>query len=90
MATQEEMDKIIAEALADSKKQSKWHRPNNKRLNPEKVVEARKILNFLFMALFAAALVIFFVFPDQRPLFFCVGFGAMILKIIEFILRFMF
>ena len=90
MATQEEMDKIIAEALADSKKQSKWHRPDNKGLSADKIREARKILNFLFMALFAVALVIYFVFPEQRPLFFCVGFGAMILKIVEFILRFMF
>jgi hypothetical protein len=90
MATQEEMDKIIADALADSKKQSKWHRPSNKGLSADKIREARKILNFLFMSLFVVALIIYFVLPEQRPLFFCVGFGAMILKIVEFVLRFMF
>lgn len=90
MATQEEIDKIIAEAVAESKKQSKWHRPTSKGLSPETVNQARKILNFVFMALFAVAIVIYFVWPDHRLVFFCVGFGAMILKIIEFILRFMF
>jgi len=90
MATQEEMDKLIAEALEDSKKQSKWHRPNRKGVNPDKIRNARNILNFVFMALFAAALIVYFVLPEQRPLFFCLGFGAMILKIVEFILRFMF
>ena len=89
--TQEEMDKLIADAVADSKKKSKWHRPNKKGLlQPETVTQMRTILNFLFMAGFAVALVIYFVFPEHKTLFFCVGFGSVILKIIEFILRFMF
>ena len=89
MATQEEIDKIIAEAVAESKKQSKWHRPT-KGPSPEAIMKARKILNFVFMAMGIAAVIIYFTWPEQRPIFFCVGFGAVILKVVEFILRFMF
>jgi hypothetical protein len=39
---------------------------------------------------FLAAIVIYFVLPEQRVLFFCVGFGAIALKLVEFYLRFMF
>ena len=88
--TQEEMDKIIAEALADSKKQSKWHRPDNKGLTADKIMKIRKTINMVFMILFVVAVLIYFILPDQRILFFCIGFGALILKIVEFVLRFMF
>ncbi|MCR5245585.1 MAG: hypothetical protein K6C31_04630 [Bacteroidales bacterium] len=49
----------------------------------------RNVLNILFMIGFVAAILIYFLLPDQRPLFFCVGFGAVVLKVVEFILRFM-
>lgn len=90
MATQEEIDKIIADAVAESKKQSKWHRPNNKGVSPETIAQARKILNLVFMAMGIAAVIIYFTMPEQRLLFFSIGFGAVILKVVEFILRFMF
>ncbi len=90
MATQEEIDKIIADAVAESKKQSKWHRPSNKGVSPETIAQARKILNLVFMAMGIAAVIIYFTMPEQRLLFFCIGFGAVILKVVEFILRFMF
>ena len=48
------------------------------------------IVNIVFMIGFVAAIIIYFVYPDNKPLFFCVGFGAMLLKITEFFLRFMF
>lgn len=82
----EEIDKIIAESLAKEKK-SRWHRPSHR---SERIMQVRKVLNFVFMLGFAAALIIYFVWPEQRALFFSVGFGSVLLKIVEFILRFMF
>lgn len=84
---QDEVDKIIAEAVASSKKQSKWKRPSKSK---ENIARTRQILNALFMLGFLAAIIIYFALPESRTLFFCVGFGAMALKIVEFILRFMF
>ena len=83
---QDEIDKIIEEAIASSKNQSKWHRPNNK----NGILKARQILNVIFMLGFISAVTIYFAFPENKVLFFSVGFGAMALKIVEFILRFMF
>lgn len=79
----EEIDKIIAEAIA----QDKGRKPRNSRATIDKV---RKVLNVLFMLGFLAAVIIYFVMPADRALFFYVGFGAMFLKIVEFLLRFLF
>lgn len=84
---QDEIDKIIAEAVAGSKKESKWHRGKKK---GDGIMRARQILNATFMIGFLLAVIIYFALPEQKTLFFCVGFGSMILKIVEFILRFMF
>ena len=84
----DEVDEIIANAIAESKgKSGKWHRPKKR---GEAVKKARNLLNILFMLGFLAAIIIYFALPDQKALFFSVGFGAMILKIIEFALRFLF
>ena len=53
-------------------------------------MKIRKTINMVFMILFVVAVLIYFILPDQRILFFCIGFGALILKIVEFVLRFMF
>ncbi|NLV52264.1 MAG: hypothetical protein GXY64_03235 [Bacteroidales bacterium] len=84
---QEEIDKIIAEAVADSKSKNKkkWHKGKG-----DQVAKARRVLNWLFMIGFVAAIIIYFVLPEQRVLFFSVGFGAIALKLVEFYLRFMF
>lgn len=86
---QEDVDKIIAEAVAESKKDSrkKWHK--GKQSN-DSIMTARKVLNWVFMLGFIAAIVIYFVLPEQRVLFFSIGFGAIVLKLVEFYLRFMF
>lgn len=84
----EDIDKIIAEAL-EEEKQSK-RQGHKRRNNPARIRNARKILNILFMTGFIAAIIIYFACPEQRIPFFCIGFGAMLLKIIEFCLRFMF
>ncbi len=82
---EEEIDKIIAESLAESK-QRKWKRPSDRR---KRVEQWRNLLNLAFMLGFAAAIIIYFAWPEQRVLFFSVGFGAMLLKIVEFVLRWM-
>ena len=83
------MDKLIADAVADSKKSSKWHRPEGKGMSREKAERMRRILNAVFMIGFVACVIIYFAFPENKVLFFSVGFGAMIIKIIEFVIRFM-
>lgn len=85
----EDIDKIIAEAVADSKNQSgsKWHKPGK---SGDAILTARKVLNWIFMIGFVAAIIIYFVCPEQKVLFYSIGFGALVLKIVEFYLRFMF
>jgi len=83
---EDEIDQIIEQSLADSKKQSKWRRPKQRSQGKER---ARAILNTLFMLGFLAAIIVYFAMPDHRTLFFCIGFGSMLLKIVEFIIRFM-
>ena len=84
----EDIDKIIAESLEKDKKASKWHRPQKKR--SDKMAQVRQVLNVVFMLGFLAAVIIYFAMPENRMLFFCVGFGAMAVKIVEFIIRFLF
>lgn len=84
---QEEIDQVIAEALEKEKGKSRWHRPSRRR---ERVMQARNVLNILFMLGFVTAIAVYFLLPEQRTLFFCIGFGAIVLKIVEFVLRFMF
>lgn len=84
----EDIDKIIAESLEKEKKTSKWHRPEKKK--SDKMGQVRQVLNAVFMLGFLAAIIIYFAMPENRTLFFCVGFGAMAVKIVEFIIRFLF
>lgn len=84
----EDIDKIIAESLEKEKKGSKWHRPEKKK--SDKMGQVRQVLNVVFMLGFLAAVIIYFAMPENRMLFFCVGFGAMAVKIVEFIIRFLF
>lgn len=86
----EDIDKIIADALEEDKKKKRKSRIKSGKGSSDGILIARKILNIVFMIGFVAAIIIYFVYPDNKPLFFCVGFGAMLLKITEFFLRFMF
>lgn len=85
---QDEVDKIIADAVAESKRErrGKWRKGQSS----NGVQTARKVLNWAFMLGFLAAIIIYFAMPEQRMLFFCVGFSAIVLKLVEFYLRFMF
>ncbi|MBQ9363800.1 MAG: hypothetical protein IJT97_10360 [Bacteroidaceae bacterium] len=84
----EDIDKIIAEAVNDSKKQSRWHRSNHGRSTS--IQTFRNVLNTVFMIGFGAALAVYFFWPEQKVLFFSIGFGAILVKLVEFYLRFMF
>lgn len=87
----EDIDKVIAEALEEEKRSRKGRRHGyRKSHNAANIRNVRKILNILFMLGFIAAVIIYFACPEKRMLFFCVGFGSMLLKIAEFCLRFMF
>ncbi len=84
----DEIDKIIAEALENDKKGKRKGKKVERQ--SDGIRTARKILNVVFMVGFLVAVVVYFVFPDQKVLFFSIGFGSLLLKIIEFYLRFMF
>lgn len=85
----EDIDRIIAEAVENDRKGRayKWHRGKAKQGG---IATARKVLNWTFMIGFLIAIIIYFVFPEQKVLFFSFGFGAIVLKLVEFYLRFMF
>lgn len=85
--TQDEVEKIVADAVAGSKKQSKWNQPSKK---TENIMRTRQILNTLFMLGALITIILYFAFPENKVPFFSVGCAALILKIVEFILRFMF
>ena len=82
-----EIDQIIAEALEADKHGHDRHRRSRHKTDTVAVV--RRVLNITFMAGFVAAVVIYFAWPEQRMLFFCVGFGAIFIKLIEFFIRFL-
>lgn len=88
----EEIDEIIAKAVAESKGKttkdgSKWHRPKG---SGDTIVKIRKVLNYVFILGFVVTIILYFMFPDNKALFFSVGFGSLALKIVEFLLRFLF
>ena len=86
---QDEIDKIIADAVADSKK-SRHGKGHKKKPSGSSIQTARKVLNGLFMLGFLVAIIIYFTLPEERTLFFCIGFSSIVLKLVEFYLRFMF
>lgn len=78
----EEIDKIIEEAQSADKKLGK---SSKKEFPTEKV---RAVLNALFIIAAVATVVVYFMKPDDKALFYMVGFGALGIKIVEFIIRF--
>jgi len=90
----EDIDQIIADAIAEKKGKktddadnSKWHRPKKKSFDTDKM---RSVLNYLFIIGFIATIILYFMFPDNKTLFFSVGFGSLALKIVEYLLKFLF
>ncbi|MBQ0141923.1 MAG: hypothetical protein KBT06_03845 [Prevotellaceae bacterium] len=79
----DEVDKIIEEALAQSR-----HSHSKRQLSRERIALIRKILNTIFIIGVISTFVVYFAIPDNKMLFFSIGFGSLIIKIIEFIIRF--
>lgn len=50
----------------------------------------RMILNTIFMIGAIASVIIYFAFPDERGLFTIVIMSSLVVKIVEFFIRFMF
>ena len=81
----DEVDQLIEEALAESHG-GKHRKATSSTTNKAK---ARQILNIIFMLGALATLVIYFACPDQKILFFSVGFGSVLVKVAEFFIRFL-
>lgn len=86
----DEIDEIIAKALEEDKQKKGRSGKSKRGGNKHAIRTIRKWLNIIFMIGFAAAVIVYFALPEQRALFFGLGFGSMLLKIVEFFLRFMF
>ena len=85
----DDIDKIIAEALEEERKKNGGGIRRGKDSSAA-ILKVRRVLNVIFMLGALAAFALYFLFPEQRMLFMGVGFGAMLLKIVEFGLRFLF
>ncbi len=83
---EEEIDRIIEEAL---KKDGRDGRRKHHRPGKDKTQQVRKILNILFLIGCAVTLFVYFQYPDNKLLFFSVGFGSILLKVVEFFIRFL-
>ena len=81
----DEIDRIIAEALEQEKNnhKGKINQKSNKNLQIKKI---RKLLNAIFMIGFLLAVIVYFIWPEQKILFFSLGFGSMIIKIVIFLI----
>ncbi|MCH5177721.1 MAG: hypothetical protein J1F25_06830 [Prevotellaceae bacterium] len=87
----DDIDKIIAEALEQEKGKRRRRKTDSERTQKrERMQRIRTILNTLFLLAFAATILLYILLPNDRTAFFCVGFGALLLKVVEFVLRFMF
>lgn len=82
----EEIDKIIEESLAEGRRHKGKPIDGDRQRRLKRV---RMILNTVFMIGFVAALVLYFVLPGNKTAFFITGFGALLVKVVEFIIRFM-
>lgn len=80
----DEIDKIIEEAL--KKDGSKRH---HRRPSQDRTKTVRKILNVIFLVGAAFTLFVFFMYPDNKMLFYCIGFGSILIKIVEYFIRFL-
>ena len=81
----DEVDKLIEEALAES--QGGRHRKGKS--SGDGKTKARQILNIIFMLGALATVVIYFACPEQKMLFFSVGFVSVLVKVAEFFIRFL-
>lgn len=84
----DEVDKIIAEALAESKgKKYKRRNEKSKSFNKDKV---RRILNMIFMIGAILTFILYFILPEHKVVSFTIGGISLFIKIVDYFLRFMF
>ena len=82
----DEVDQLIEEAPAESKG---GNRRKGYRSGGDGKKRARQILNIIFMLGALATVIIYFACPEQKMLFFGVGFGSVLVKVAEFFIRFL-
>lgn len=82
----DEVDKLIEEALEQSKGRN---RRKGYRSGDATKTRVRQILNAVFMLGAVATVIIYFACPEQKMLFFGVGFGSVLVKVAEFFIRFL-
>lgn len=76
----EEIEKLVEESAHQARKQRKG--PSTDQI--------RKVLNTLFLILALIGIICYFAIPDNRWIGIGIVGGGMILKVIEFFIRFMF
>jgi len=78
----------VNEMLAEQ--QRELERIRSKRHNSNKVESVRKLLNIIFLVLALIGIILYFFLPDQHIYGLSVIAVSLIVKIVEFFLRFMF
>ncbi len=86
----DDIDKIIAEALEEHKGKRKGGSKQGRSMDAAKLMKIRNVLNTLMIIGFVLAVIVYFAFPEQRVLYYSFGFGAIVVKIVEFGIRFLF
>ncbi len=86
----DDIDKIIAEALEEHKGKRKGSSRQGRGMDAAKLMKIRNVLNALMIIGFILAVIVYFAFPEQRLLYYSLGFGAIFVKIVEFGVRFLF
>lgn len=70
--------------------QQELERIRNKRRGKMDTERARKILNMVFLILAAIGVALYFILPDERIIALGIVGVAMVVKVVEFFLRYMF
>ena len=86
----EEIDQIIANAVAESKGKKTDESEKTPKKKSFDIDKLRSVINYVFIIGFIATIILYFLFPDNKALFFSVGFGSLALKVVEYLLRFLF
>ncbi len=70
--------------------QQELERIRNKRRGKMNTEKARKVLNVTFLILAAIGVALYFIMPESRGMALSIVGAAMVLKVVEFFLRYMF
>lgn len=70
--------------------QQELERIRNKRRGKMDTEKVRKVLNIVFLIMAAIGVALYFIFPDERTIAIGIVGVAMVIKVVEFFLRYMF